>query len=81
MKNKLDDAINHAFMALERLNDEDLDNKQLQIEIQRAEAVAKITDTIIKANAFKLNALRLLSEGKIDFEDSRRLLNLNAKNQ
>lgn len=79
MRNKLDDATNHAFAALERLNDEDLTIEQLELEIKRAAAIAKLVQPIVKANAIKLAALKMVQDGRIDREDSKTILKLKDK--
>lgn len=47
LKNKLSDLNNHLFEELERLNDEDLDEKQLGFEINRSKAMTNIAKSII----------------------------------
>lgn len=42
MKNTLQDLNNHLFEQLERLNDEDLTDEQLDRELRRAEGMSKI---------------------------------------
>lgn len=76
MKNKLDDAANHAFAALERLNDESLTLEQLELEIKRGTAIAKLVQPIVKANAIKLTALKMVADGRIAREDSKEVLKL-----
>ena len=48
MKNTLADLNNHLFEALERLNDEDLSDEQLEKEIRRSEGMTKIAEQIIR---------------------------------
>lgn len=48
MKNTLQDLNNHLFEALERLNDEDLSDEQLEKEIRRSEGMTKIAEQIIR---------------------------------
>ncbi len=48
MKNTLSDLNNHLFEALERLNDDDLDDEQLDKEIKRCEGMTKIAEQIIR---------------------------------
>lgn len=40
MKNTLTDLNNHLFEELERLNDEELDDEQIERELKRAEVTA-----------------------------------------
>lgn len=47
MNNKLTDLNNHLFMALERLNDEELSDDNLQFEIERSKAVTNVSKAII----------------------------------
>lgn len=48
MKNTLNDLNNYLFEAIERLNDDDLSEEQLDKEIKRSEAVQKVAKTIIE---------------------------------
>lgn len=48
MKNTLSDLNNYLFEQIERLQDNDLTDTQLDQEIKRAEAVRKTADTIIQ---------------------------------
>ena len=58
MKNTLQDLNNHLFEQLERLNDEDLTDDQLDRELRRAEGMTKIATQIIENGelAFKTMA-------------------------
>lgn len=47
MNNTLTDLNNHLFMALERLNDEDLNMDELERELKRADGMTKIASQII----------------------------------
>ena len=42
MKNTLQDLNNHLFEQLERLNDEDLSDEELDKELKRADGMTKI---------------------------------------
>lgn len=48
MKNTLQDLNNHLFEQLERLNDEDLTDEQLDRELKRADGMTKIATQIIE---------------------------------
>ena len=48
MKNTLTDLNNHLFEQLERLNDDELDDAQLDKELRRAEGMTKVATQIIK---------------------------------
>lgn len=48
MKNTLQDLNNHLFEQLERLNDEDLTDEQLDRELRRVEGMTKIATQIIE---------------------------------
>ena len=56
MKNKLSDLNDHLFMALERLNDEDLTPDQLDKEIDRAKAIGCVASNIIANQALILKS-------------------------
>ena len=55
-KNKLTDLNNHLFEQLERLNDEELTDKELAVEIKRSDAMTDIASTIIDNAALALKA-------------------------
>ena len=48
MKNTLTDLNNHLFEQLERLNDDELDEAQLEKELRRAEGMTKVATQIIQ---------------------------------
>lgn len=56
MKNKLSDLNDHLFVALERLNDEDLTPDQLDKEIDRAKAIGCVASNIIANQALILKS-------------------------
>lgn len=56
MKNKLTDLNDHLFMALERLNDEDIKGEDLNAEIQRSRAIAGVAKNIVQNAALVLEA-------------------------
>ena len=62
MKNTLIDLNNYLFEAIERINDDSLDDAQLDKEIKRSEAVQKIAKTIIDNGNLALRAKKHLDE-------------------
>lgn len=67
MKNKLVDLNNHLFEMIERLNDENLTNEDLQKEIGRAAAMSNISKQIIDNAKVELDAAKLVMEyGEVD---------------
>lgn len=62
MKNKLTDLNNYLFEAIERLNDDDLTDEQLEKEIKRSEAVQKVAKTIIDNGTLALHARKYMDE-------------------
>lgn len=47
MQNNLIDLNNHLFAQLERLDDEDITEEQLNMELRRSEGMTKIAEQII----------------------------------
>ena len=62
MKNTLTDLNNYLFEAIERLNDDSLDETQLDKEIKRSETVQKVASTIIANDRLALQAKKHLDE-------------------
>lgn len=62
MKNTLTDLNNYLFEAIERLNDDELTDEELDKEIKRSEAVQKIAKTIIDNGTLALQAKKHLDE-------------------
>lgn len=56
MKNTLTDLNNYLFEQIERLNDDELSEDQLEKEIKRSEAVQKVARTIIENGQLALSA-------------------------
>ena len=56
MKNTLADLNNHLFEQMERLNDDDLNNEELDKEIKRAKAMTDVSSQIIENAALGLSA-------------------------
>jgi len=62
MKNKLVDLNNHLFEQLERLNEEDLTDTDLEKEIRRTDSMIKISSQIIETAQVGLRAAKLVAE-------------------
>ena len=62
MKNTLGDLNNHLFAQLERLSDEELKGTHLKEEIQRAQAITKVSAQIINNGNLVLKAKELQME-------------------
>lgn len=62
MKNTLTDLNNHLFAEIERLGDEDLKGEDLEKEIERADAITKVSTQIINNGALALKAEVIKSE-------------------
>ncbi|KAA3642119.1 MAG: hypothetical protein DWP95_05660 [Proteobacteria bacterium] len=65
MKNTLHDLNNHLFAALERLNDEDLTPEQVEQEIKRSHASAKVGQSIIANANLQLKAEQMFTNGEL----------------
>lgn len=67
-KNKLSDLNNHLFEQLERLNDEELDQKSLEKEIKRSKAMTTVAHQIISNANLILDANKFVADikGKVE---------------
>lgn len=62
MKNKLTDLNNHLFEMLERLNDEDLTDDELNDEIKRGKAMTAVANAIIRNGTLQLQVIKHVDE-------------------
>ena len=62
MKNTLSDLNNYLFEAIERINDDELSQEELEREIKRSDAVNKIAKTIIDNGNLALHAKKHFDE-------------------
>ena len=78
MKNKLTDLNNHLFVQLERLMDDEVMEKNPDIEIKRSEAVVKVADSIIKNANLTFQADQYADEWKIGYAKMPEILRIGA---
>lgn len=62
MGNSLQDLNQHLFEQLERVSSTQLSGEELAQEIERAEAVAKLSDQVLKGADVSLKAAKLFAE-------------------
>jgi hypothetical protein len=62
MKNSLCDLNDHLFECLEGLLNDDMDEKKLNQEIKKAQAVNNIAKTIIQNGRTQIDAMKLREE-------------------
>lgn len=62
MNNTLSDLNNYLFEQIERLQDDELSEEQMQREIVRAGAITKIGETIIRNGELALKTMQHLNE-------------------
>lgn len=61
-RNTLGDLNNHLFAQLEKMDDDELIGEQLDNEIRRTEAMAKISEQIIKNGELQFRAMKHMDE-------------------
>lgn len=69
MKNKIEDLNNHLFSALERLNDEELSNDDLEKEIRRSKAIKEIAETLVESHRNTIQAMKIVSDQGLDLSN------------
>lgn len=79
-QNKLTDLNNHLFAQLERLNDEDLTEKQIQDEVNRAKAISGIASQVIKSAKVTVDAMRLVASGDYTVNELPEMIGAPKKN-
>ena len=67
MKNKLIDLNDHLFAQMERLTDEDIDDKEMAKEIHRSKAVSNLAAQVINNAKLALNAQMAINDGMIKY--------------
>ena len=61
-KNKMEDVRNHLFLALERLNDEDCKDKNVDEEVQKAKAIANLANVIISSAKVEIDFIKVTGQ-------------------
>lgn len=74
MRNTLTDLNNHLFEQLERLNDDELDDAQLDKEQRRAEGMTKVATQIIQNAELAYKTMVHLAEYGYDKKDAKEIL-------
>jgi len=72
VKNTLGDLNNYLFEQLDKLGDEDLTGDELDSEIRRSEAMAKVSEQIIRTGELQFKAMQHMTN--MDMTDQRRFL-------
>lgn len=62
VKNTLGDLNNYLFEQLDKLGDEDLTGDELDSEIRRSEAMAKVSEQIIRTGELQFKAMQHMDE-------------------
>ena len=73
------DLHNHLFEQLERLNDDDLTDDQLQKEIQRTKAMTMIASNMINNTNIALETAKFATEYCQNQNDIPEILRINSK--
>lgn len=61
-RNRIEDLSNHLFESLERINDDELSDEELEREIKRAKATTEVAKMIIDSAGLALDAAKLKAE-------------------
>ena len=62
MKNTIADLNNYLFEQLERLNDDSLTDEQLERELNKADAIVKVSGQIIQAGELVYKTMKHMDE-------------------
>lgn len=62
VKNTLGDLNNHLFEMMERLNDDELNDEQLEKELKRADGMTKISQQILQNGELQIKAMKHMDE-------------------
>ena len=67
-RNKINDLRDHLFASLERLDNDELTPEQLNLEINKAEAIAQIGSVIIQSAKVEVDFLKAMGEAGTETE-------------
>lgn len=62
VKNTLGDLNNHLFEMMERLNDDELNDEQLEKELKRADGMTKVSQQILQNGELQIKAMKHMDE-------------------
>lgn len=62
MKNTLSDLNNYLFEQLERLNDDELTDEQLENELKKADTMVKLSEKIIQNGELAFKTMKHMDE-------------------
>ena len=62
MNNNLSDLNNHLFKQLDRLGDKNVSQEELEAEINRTDAIVKVSKEVINNATLQLEATKLKAE-------------------
>lgn len=79
MQNKISDLNDILFESIERLNDDELTDEELDKEIKKSEAIQKVAKTIIDNATLALQAQKHFDEYGIDRKVEMPLLGMTDK--
>lgn len=62
VRNTLGDLNNHLFEMMERLNDDELDDEQLEKELKRADGMTKVSQQILQNGELQFKTMKHMDE-------------------
>lgn len=65
MKNKLSDLNNYLFEQIERLNDDNITDEELEKQLHKTEHIQKVAETIIKNSELQFKAMQCAMENGV----------------
>lgn len=77
-RNKINDLRDHLFAALERIDNDELTPEQLEVEINKAEAIAQIGSVIIQSAKVEVDFLKATGQIRTESELFKGVNQLNA---